>query len=356
MFGSYVAWRLANGAPEKGGSVDVKRGFEILDGPYPKKFEDFIGQERPKMQIMAAIASAFKRAEPMDHMLLASGTPGIGKTTLGRLTASVLNVGFCELGGVVSDRDAIKALKSMQDGDVLFLDEVHRLVSSGKAKAEWLLTLLQDGTIQTGQGSYQAPRVTVIAATTDAQRLPRTIIDRFPIQPILEPYTATEALAIARTSALRMGFGDGDDLPMPAETVWLEKLARAADHNPRRIGALLTTVRDIALATDRSNLHGDEGYDVEIALEWAGLTPDGLTKGMQVYLVGLWTYGGTAGAATMKALLAEEQIGQTESALIQRGYLVVTSRGRELTDYGSARAEALAKEMHATQQAKEALT
>lgn len=354
MFASYVAWRMSQpGVLERGGSVDVKRGYEILDGPYPKKFEDFVGQDRPKMQIMAAIASAFKRGEAMDHMLLASGMPGIGKTTLGRLTAAALGVGFCELGGVVTDKQVISALKVMQDGDVLFLDEVHRLVSSGKAKAEWLLTLLQDGSIQTGTGTHEAPKITVIAATTDAQRLPQTILDRFPIQPILEPYSSQEALAIARTSALRMGFGDGEDLPLPAETIWLERLARAADNNPRRIGSLLTTVRDIALATDRSNLHGDEGYDVEIALEWAGLTADGLTKGMQTYMVGLWTYGGTAGATTMKALVAEEQVGQTEKALIQKGYLVVTPRGRELTDYGLERAQELAKDMHAAHKIKE---
>lgn len=352
----YLAYRMATTPPANGPSV--KRGWEILDGPYPKSWDDFIGQETAQLQIRAALVSALRRQEPVDHILLASGQPGIGKSAMSRLVAHDIGGGFVELGGTVSDRDAVKALKAMQDGDVLFLDEVHRLVSHGKARAEWLLTLLQDGTIQTPGGAVEAPAITVIAATTDAQRLPQTILDRFPLKPILEAYTLSEATRIAKVAAYRLGFGTPDAegkiaLPMPDSSSWLERVAKASDNNPRRMGVLLTAVRDVAIATELSNLDGDEGYDIDLALKWNGLTEDGLTRGAQDYMLALWSYGGTAGASTLKAALAEEQVGHTEKLLIQKGYMTVTPRGRELTDYGHERARELAKEAIAAHAARE---
>lgn len=335
-----IAYRLAKGAGGPGGPK-VKRGAEILEGPYPKSFTDFIGQEKARMQLLAAITSSAKRNEPMSHALLASGTPGIGKTTLGRLTASVLQTGFVELGGLVTDKDAVMALKAMKDGDVLFLDEVHRLVSRGKAKAEWLLTLLQDGTIHTPTGVVQAPRITVIAATTDAQKLPETILDRFPIKPVLDPYSDDEATKIALLTAERLGFGDV--VPLPADTGWLTGVAKACDNNPRRMGDLLESVRDVALSTDCANLLPN-GYSLDIALDWNGLTPDGLTTTAQHYLLGLFGYGGRAGLPSIKALLNEEQVGHTEKLLIQKGLIQVTPQGRELTPIGIDRALELAAE------------
>lgn len=337
-----LAWRMANakGTPH-GFGPQVKRGAEILEGPYPQTFTDFIGQEKARLQILAAITSAARRDAPMDHMLLASGSPGIGKTALSRLTASMLGTGFVELGGSVGDRDVVKAIRTMQDGDCLFLDEVHRLVSRGKARAEWLLTLLQDGVIQLPTGVVTAPKITVIAATTDAQKLPETILDRFPIKPVLEPYSDEEAVQIARISAQRLGFGDL--LPLPVVDQWLSQVAKACDNNPRRMGQLLTSVRDVALTNDCADL-GEAGYDIATALDWNGLTTDGLTASDQDYLLALFSYGGTAGLPSIKAMLGEDQVGHTEKHLIQRGYVKVTPRGRELTDYGLERTHALATE------------
>lgn len=346
MIAGYLAYRLAQGGTPTGGPL-ILHGTDILHGPYPKSFTDFIGQDMPRLQIMTAIHSALKRRERMDHVLLASGIPGIGKTTLGRLIAYELEVGFLELGGSVSDKDAIKALRSMSDGDVLFLDEIHRLVAHGKAKAEWLLTLLQDGTVQTPTGSFTAPKITVVAATTDAQKLPATILDRFPIQPLLAPYSAEEAREIAFHTARRMGFGS-KALEMPEQTVWLERVAAACDNNPRRMGSVLTAVRDIALSPGLQILDPVEGYKVDMALEWLGLSHDGLTKKAQEYLVGLWVNGGTASQNTIKALLAEEQLGQTETALIAKGYVTIGGKGRELTDYGTERARQLVDAIQST--------
>jgi len=128
---------------------------------------------------------------------------------------------------------------------------------------------------------------------------------------------------------------------MPANGDWLRAAASAARHNPRRIGKLLSSVRDVALSTKGSNL-SDAGYDITMALEWNGLTQDGITRGGQDYLLGLLAYGGTAGQSTLKALLNEELLVQTERDLIQDGFVEVTPRGRTLTDYGNERAIQLA--------------
>lgn len=355
----YLAHTLSRDAPAsmtRASKVVVKRDLDILDGPYPKRFADFVGQQRARAQITAAIISAQERDARMDHMLLASGLPGIGKTALSRLTAYSLGVGFVELGGAVTDKDAAAALKEMQDRDVLFLDEIHRLVSGGKARAEWLLTLLQDGTLHTPSGTVQAPDITVIAATTDAQKLPETILDRFKIKPKLDYYTGNEAAEIARLTATRLGFGT--HLPMPGTTDWLAAVARACDNNPRRIDTLLGTVRDIAISSrDEAGTPGnlsEEGYSLDLALDWEGVTFDGLTMVMQDYLAALHHYDGVAGAATLKAALNESDLTLTEKALIQRGYIIVAPKGRVLTESGAERAEQLAFTQLATARAREA--
>lgn len=346
-----LAAQLAQQAKDPGG-IHVQRGAEILAGPYPPSFDDFIGQDLARRRILAAVESAIVRRAPLGHMLLASGVPGIGKTTLGRLTAAVLDVGFVELGGAVTDKDAIKAIRGMKDHDVMFLDEVHRLVAGNSSRADWLLTLLQDGKIQTPTGVVVAPKITVIAATTEAQKLRETILDRF-IKPVLVAYSTPEAVRIAEYTARRLGFGVDPRTPMPEQRGWLAAVAKASDNNPRRMSDLISTVRDIALSTDRANASATEGYDLTQALEFSGLTADGLTFGAVMYLLALYANDGTAGIATIKAIVNEANLDHTEKALITRGFINVSSRGRELTTTGAARARQLAKETVATHVARE---
>jgi len=336
----YLAWRMANTTRTTSGPT-VKRGDDILDGPYPQSFAEFVGQDMAVDQIMAAIMSAFHRTARLDHVLLDSGSPGIGKSSLARLIAHRRGAGFVELGGNVKETDAAKALKSMVDGDILFLDEIHRLVHRGKAGIEWLLTLMEEGQLHLPTGVVKAPDITVIGATTDGQKLPQTILDRFPIKPVLEPYSDAEALQIAVLTAKRQGFGD--ILPMPTSTAWLAHVAAACVNNPRRIRQLLIAVRDSSLA--KGLTPGEDGYDITVALTWSGLTRDGLDRLAQQYLVGLLSYGGVTGASTLKALLQTEHIQHTEDDLVQRGYVQVTPKGRALTDFGQERAESLAEEL-----------
>ena len=326
-----LAWKMAYSGNRKGpsASVEVKRGPDAIfgTGPYPRTLSTFVGQDMAKQQLMTSMLSASKRGVAMDHVLLASGHPGIGKTTLGKIVAAQLDVGYVELGGTVKEKDIQAAVESMKDRDVLFLDEIHRLVAYGKRNAEWLLQLLQDGVLVLPSGVVKCPDITVIAATTDAQKLPQTILDRFTIQPVLAPYTDDEAVQIAGVTAERLGVSLTEG--------HLHRVAAAADQNPRVIGRLLTTVRDILLGNPSCP------DPVALAMQWTGYSPDGLSNRAQDYLMLLFGYGGTAGLTTLKAALNESEIGHTEQALIQRGFIQVTGKGRELTRLGQHRAESL---------------
>lgn len=344
-----LAHQLSMAAP---GGIEVVRGAAILDGPYPKSFDDFIGQDLARRMLLTAVESAHKRDAVLGHVLLASGVPGLGKTTLGRLTAALLDTGFVELGDKVTASDAIKALRAMEDGDVLFLDEFHRLVAGGRNKADWLLTLMQDGKVQTATGVFHAPKITIIAATTDAEKLQSTILGRFHHRPLLVEYSTPEAVRIADGIARRLGFG-ASDLPLAESDSWLHAVAKAGQKNPRAMTELLINVRDVAVCSDLANFDSVTGYDITESLAGMGLTADGLTMSAQTYLLALYSHGGSAGAATVKAILGETSLDHTEKALLTRGFIDVGTKGRSLTEYGLIRARELAEQTVATHVARE---
>jgi Holliday junction DNA helicase RuvB len=322
------------------GAPKPLHGREIFDGSnaaYPRSWDEYIGQERAKMQLRVAIRSARERQARMDHILIASGTPGIGKTALALLTAYTLGVGVSTVSGRMDAKQLAAVLKQMDDGDVLFIDEIHRLVDGGKRHAEVFLHLMQDGVLMLPTGQLRVPDVTIMGATTDAQRLPRTIIDRFVIKPQLVEYTTDEAVQIAAGMARRLGFGER--LPMPEANDWLVKVVTAANHNPREGYNLLITVRDIALSSEAQNFDG-ETYDLSLPLEWAGLTEDGLNPLAQQYLLVLaGTFDGTAGERALSSTLAEPGgLSQTEQLLVSKGFIAHSPKGRTLTDRGWERA------------------
>ena len=329
---SMLAWKLSHAKGQSASGalrVDIKRGDDAIfgDGPYPHRITDFVGQEAAKSQLMTSMLSAATRDAPLPHTLLSSGYPGIGKTALAKLIAASLHVGYVEVGGTITLKDIQPILEAMQPRDVLFIDEIHRMVASGKRNAEWLLQLLQDGALVLPTGVVKIAPITVIAATTDAQKLPQTILDRFVIQPVLEPYTEEEAVQISQTTATRLGV----DLP----TVQHHRIAAAADYNPRVIGRLLMTCRDVIIGMP------DCADPVNQAIAWTGFTADGLSRPAQDYLMLLPGYGGLAGQTTLKAALNESEVGQTERVLIQKGFISVTGKGRELTKLGIQRAREL---------------
>lgn len=309
-----------------------KRGAQIFERDYPRSWKEFIGQEMAREHLQAAVTSAKTRGVRLEHVLLRSGFHGIGKSSLARLIAGQMGAGLVELSGKIKVDEARLALESCEDGDVLFIDEVHQTAG---VSGEWLLHLLQDGRLLTARGAEKVADVTVVAATTDAQRLAQTVLSRFPIRPTLAPYTDEEAVLIAKGLAKRLGFGRGG-LPAAPDGD-LKGIALAGNNSPRDIRALLVTYRDTREVAG--------GYDLARALRWMQLTEDGLDDLAQQYLQALVRQDGPASIATIRAVLHEPgPLHQTEQLLLTRGFIEISSVGRELTDAGEQRAHRLVLE------------
>lgn len=301
---------------------------------YPRTWDDYIGQETAKVQLRAACYDAKVRRRRLDHVLIATGFHGVGKTALAKLVTADLGVGIVEVQGRISEDEGRAILLGMEHNDVLFWDEIHQAVRGGKVAVEWLLPVLQDGVMVTSRGVEQLPDITVIGATTDAQRLPETLLSRFVIHPVIEQYTEVEGAQIATVMARRALA----HLPPPNLTTCV-RIARAANCNPRAIDRLLTQVRIAAVTRWAS--YDDEGtYDLTKALEWAGLTPDGLDDLAQRYLMTLLkTFEGKAGEKTIASALGEPTPPRhTEKLMVQKGLLTITANGRLLTESGVERA------------------
>lgn len=319
-----------------------KRGDALFEGTdYPRSWDDYVGQQEAKNFLRASAASARFRKTRMDHVLIASGVAGIGKSALVRLIAQEMGVGLLEVQGPVDATEGIRTLSAMQDGDILFWDEIHNAVSVGKAKAEWLLSYLQDGVIITSGGITHVPNVTVIAATTDAQRLPEAILSRFTVKPVLESYSDEEAEAIVEVVSRNVFTKIG--LTPPGE--WNRKaIVEASNGNPRTITQLLKILRDSALASGNIG-YGVDTYPMDDMFTWSGLTADGLDRDAQQYLLTLFVSPSfRSGEKSLAQALGQPGgVRHTEKLLIQKGLVRIVSNGRELTAEGVERATDLAE-------------
>jgi Holliday junction DNA helicase RuvB len=316
-----------------------KRGAAIFTGTdYPRKWADFIGQEQAKEQLQVAVESATARKTRLDHTLLASGIAGVGKTTLAYLLAYQMGVGITATSGPLTMEKTRDMIKAMKDRDILFIDEIHTVVAGGKNKADWLLPFMSEGKFYTSKGAEQMPDVTIIGATTDAGKLPATLLSRFMMQPTIERYSATEAAAIGKQLATRMKVS----IPVKA----LPDVARAADGNPRMMRQVLTAVRDLGYA------YPDTHPNLEKAFKWSGVSADGLSEiARDMLLLLLAAKDNTASIDSLRAQLGEPgPLHHHEQVLMQRAFLTVTGRGRKLTDLGLARAheEAVTRSSAAT--------
>ena len=322
-------------------SFAPKVGDAIFEGTdYPRRWEDFVGQRTAIDMLRAACFAAEVHDRRLPHILLATGLHGVGKTSLAKLIAASMGVGIVEVSGKISAKEIRAVLKGMEHNDILFIDEIHQLVSGGKANAEWLLHLLQDGVLMTARGPEQMPKVTVVAATTDKQKLPETILSRFPYQPVLEGYTDEEAATIAEGMAAKLGF-DNVLLPAPSKET-LAAIARAANNGPRDIKGLLTQLRDAA--TCKYAMADEAGtYDLTTLYKWAGVTYDGLNTMAQDFLCVLLTASAhsDSGCVSLKnlgSIMGEPgPLEHTEKLLLQKGYITVQPRGRQLTEVGVRR-------------------
>lgn len=312
-----------------------------LDPQYPRKWSDYIGQDTAKRSLMVAARAAKKLKQPLDHVLIAHPTPGIGKTALGHLVAATMGTNVKVISGPVHRDKARMILSQMEDRDVLVYDEFHQIMDNGRKNAEWFLTYAQDAQIAGPLGTEQYPRVTFVCCTTDAYKLPNAIVSRL-IEVPMEDYTADEAAKIA-TKLSRGVFGDLEMPPLRRPE--LLQLAAAAHNNPRTMRNLLKQLRNLTITGEMVH---DGRYDLAKLFDFAGVTPDGLDRVAQNYLLALYEFGGKAGAKTLGDALAQPGgLALTEKLLFDKKLIGKTTTGRVLTRDGINRAQALMQEVAA---------
>jgi len=297
----------------------------------PQVLSEFIGQAKVCSNLKVFIEAARARREPLDHVLFA-GPPGLGKTTLAQIVARELGVNFRATSGPVIAKagDLAALLTNLEDRDVLFIDEIHRLAP---AVEEILYPAMEDFQLDLiiGEGPaarsvrIDLARFTLIGATTRTGLLTTPLRERFGIPIRLEFYGVEELEEIVRRGARLLG------LPLTKEGA--HEIARRARGTPRVAGRLLRRVRDFA------SVDGSGAVDAKIAdkalsqLEVDGRGLDALDH-RYLRLIAVSYGGGPVGVETIAAGLSEprdaiEEI--IEPYLLQQGFIARTPRGRMLT-------------------------
>ena len=300
----------------------------------------FTGQEQLKNQLKVYIDAAIKRGDRLPHVLLASGYPGVGKTMLSRIIAKMMDVPMVELMPPFDTYTLVDAARKLPDRGILFVDEIHKLADAGKRGAEILLKVLEEGVAFLPDGSMvRLPNITIIGATTDRDKLPEPVVDRFKVKPDFAPYTYSELAQIAVRFSYRHWCEDtlDDDQAIV--------IAFACRGTPRIAEEFVLGNRDLSLHLGR-NPTGEE------LLAFMDVTEDGLTAAHRKYLTALYQYFGqdtaegvkyVAGEAAIKQMLRETSNGlmRIEAFLLERGLIDRTPRGRQLTELGEERAQEL---------------
>ncbi len=311
-----------------------RRDDDSADGSLrPQRLAEFIGQQQARSNLSVFIEAARTRREPLDHVLFV-GPPGLGKTTLAQIVARELGVNFRATSGPVIAKagDLAALLTNLEDRDVLFIDEIHRL---NPAVEEILYPAMEDFQLDLiiGEGpaarsvKIDLARFTLIGATTRAGLITNPLRDRFGIPVRLNFYSESELEEIVNRGARVLGIG------MTADGA--NEIARRARGTPRIAGRLLRRVRDFALvagATAIDRAAADRAL-IELEVDAAGL--DAMDRRYLTTIAENYG-GGPVGIETIAAALSEprdaiEEI--IEPFLIQRGFLQRTPRGRLLTSH-----------------------
>lgn len=319
--------RIVNTAAPLEDPVEVEQEVTLR----PRDFASYTGQERLKQNLKLAIEAARKREEPMDHVLL-YGPPGLGKTTMASVIAHEMGAQIRITSGPAIERagDLASLLTNLQDGDILFIDEIHRLHRSVE---EVLYSAMEDFKldIMIGKGPsarslrLDLPKFTIIGATTRAGALAGPLRDRFGHIHRLEFYKPNEIEQIIhRTAGI---------LNVKIDNAAAEKLATRSRLTPRIANRLLKRVRDYA------DVNGDGIIDTMIstqALQLLEIDDLGLDPADRMLLNAIIeSYnGGPVGVETLAALTSEERStieDFIEPYLMQIGLLERTPRGRKVT-------------------------
>ncbi len=302
----------------------------------PDTLETYIGQDKVKNNLKVFIEAAKKRKEPLDHVLL-YGPPGLGKTTLSNIIANEMGAGFKTTSGPAIERpgDMAAILNSLNEGDVLFVDEIHRL---NRIIEEILYPAMEDFAIDIviGKGAgarsvrLELPKFTLIGATTRIGLLTAPLRDRFGVVNHLEPYSTADLSRIVIRSA--------EVLNTEIDSGGAAEIARRSRGTPRIANRLLKRVRDFA----QVQYDGIITCDVAAAaLDLLEVDKNGLDMTDRKILLSIIDKfsGGPVGLDTIAAAVNEES--ETiedviEPYLIQLGYIKRTPRGRAVTAGGYA--------------------
>ncbi len=309
--------------------TDDERGLEAA--LRPQSLHEYVGQPRMKESLAICIEAAKRRGEALDHAIF-YGPPGLGKTTIAHIIAREMGSAIRSTSGLVLSHagDLAAILTNLQERDVLFIDEIHRLPASVEealypAMEDYQLDLVIGQGASTRTVKLELPRFTLVGATTRAGALTSPLRDRFGLVHRLEFYSPQELTAIVTRSA---GL-----LHIPIDEAGAGEIARRARGTPRIVNRLIKRIRDYAEIKAEGRITRSVAQE---ALVWLGVDAAGLDEmDRRIVLTVIEKFnGGPVGVDSLAAAVQEDK-GTLEDVyepyLIQAGFLERTGRGRQAT-------------------------